>query len=207
MLVVSYMPLMNLTPVILVENNIKIFAETASAACELACGKGILWARNDTLTPVLIFDKGNAIVEHLIFWSEGKPDGWFDLHIVELDSGKIQFLISPRFMKSVERHTRLYPDSDTASVKVMFAPLQVTIDKSDVCSEFLNNLKESRLTIGFLDYEYVMLGDPTKLKIDKVTKTLDFNLISVSDNAAVAEVSVFIDGKVVKDYGLLDANV
>jgi len=208
MLVLSYLPLFTSAPA-----NFSLSQECADdlvkavqTSSDLAVGKGIMWIDDDNgkRFPILIFDEGDDIFEHLITWSENKPEDWFALNIVELDDGKVEFLIAPRFMKSIERHSRQFPEVDVADCKVLFAPLQVRIDKSDQFSGWLESLGPV-MEIGFIDLDYLRLGDPTKLNFKKCVNVIELKLESVYNSInSSAFLPLFKDDVIIRDYGFLD---
>ena len=208
MLVMSYMPLFNV-----VSTNFEIdagsvdgFLKAAEASSDLAVGKGVLWIRNDegVLLPVFIYEEGDDIVDHLIGWSEDKPEDWFEFHVVELESdGKIEFLVSPKYRLSIDRHKRQHPgiDWDNQDVKVLFTPLSTRVEKSDQVVDFLNNIKPV-VKIGFIDFDYLRFGDPSKLNLNKIIRTIDLSLTSVENSLSDSVVvSLFRGERIARDYG------
>jgi len=210
MLVLSYMPLFNRvsTNFEISGNHVEGFLKAAKASSDLAVGKGVLWIRNDdnVLLPVFIYEEGDEIIDHLIGWSEEKPEDWFELHIVEVGEegvNKVEFLISPKFNLSIDRHKRQHPAIDWSNqeVKVLFTPLSTRVDKSDHVVEFLGDLK-GVVKIGFIDLDYLRFGDPSKLNLNKIVRTIDLNLTSVNNSVHdCMAVSLFEGELVIRDYG------
>lgn len=212
MIVLSYLPLFTSVPAnfSLTQDCADDFIKAIEVSVNLAVGKGIMWIDDDNgrRLPILIFDNGDDIFDHLTVWSDGKPEDWFALNIVELGDGKVEFLVAPRFLKSVERHSRQFPRLGVDGVqlnglKVLFTPLQVRIDKSDQCVGWLGSLGPV-VEIGFIDSDYFLFGDPTKLNFKKCVRVLELKLESVCNSLnSCALLPLFKDDVVIRDYGFL----
>lgn len=207
MLVLSYLPLFNVAPAnySLSENESDDFVKAVETSTNLAVGAGVMWIDSDDgkRLPILIFEEGDDIFEHLVTWSEDKPEDWFSFHIVELASGQVEFLVAPRFMKSIERHKRQFPDSDVDDCKVLFTPLQVRIDKSEQAAGYLESFLRPVMDVGFIDMDYLRLGDPTKLNFKKCVNVVELRLESVYNSVKPAALlPLFKDDVIVRDYGI-----
>jgi hypothetical protein len=204
MLVISYVPLLTNEP-FRVEADSDEIIETIGSSMDLASNfasaKGCAWVKNDGVpSPILILDKGDDVVEHLISWSEGKPEEWFNLVAVEMVDGGYNVVLMPRVGKSIERHIKQFGGSSD-DCKVLFMPINFggkITDSSRSCLEAL----PSRCKVGFLDEAFTLFASVDSL--DSKVRWLEFDLLSVYDNMSnVSLVQYFGEGKVAKDYGYM----
>lgn len=93
----------------------------------VGCG----WTLNEhgNAEPVLLANNAKSVRDHLIAWSEGEPEKWFDLCIVS-DENRYTVGLVPKIEKSVERHKIAYqlktgyPLPIDTSFNVIFRSLQ-----------------------------------------------------------------------------------
>jgi hypothetical protein len=90
-----------------------------------------LWLRHEGRPlPVLVYDRGTEIHEHLLEWAEDDPPAWFTLHLGELPAGAeaspgYVAVLQPRLDRSVERFRQSFRPGllDEATIEVLFSPL------------------------------------------------------------------------------------
>lgn len=213
MLVVSYVPLLTNMPFTVeatTDEHVELIGKSIDEASRYASAKGCAWVLKDGVpSPILIIDKGDDVVEHLITWSEGRPDEWFNLVAVETSDAETyklygrsgyNIVLMPRVEKSVERHIKTFGGS-ADDCKVIFMPISFEAQMTDSSRGCLEKLP-ARCRVGFLDEAFTLFA-PVDVLDDKV-RWLEFDLLSVYDNMSnVSLVQYFGGGKIVKDYGFL----
>lgn len=69
---------------------------------------GCAWIlRNGKLSPVFVLEEADKIVEHLKFWSEGKPEEWFKFHF-KRDGLKYYVALVPEVQRTLDRFKMSY---------------------------------------------------------------------------------------------------
>jgi len=204
MLVVSYVPLLTNMPFTVeatTDEHVELIGKSIDEASKYAVAKGCAWVLNDGVpSPILIIDKGDDVVEHLITWSEGRPDEWFNLVAVETSDNGYSLVLMPRVEKSIERHINNFGGS-AEDCKAIFMPIDFSAELTDASRGCLGKLP-ARCRVGFLDEAFTLFASVEDLD-DKV-RWLEFDLLSVYDNMSnVSLVQYFGGGKIVRDYGFL----
>jgi hypothetical protein len=87
-----------------------------------------LWLQHEGRPlPVLVYDRGTEIHEHLLEWAENDPSAWFTLHFSELpeDPPGYVVVLQPRLDRSLERFKQAFPPDllEGVTVEVVFSPL------------------------------------------------------------------------------------
>lgn len=101
--------------------------EQLPSGSALAC----LWfIEHDKANPVFVIENAKAIAEHLKWWSEGKPEDWFSLHIMEKGRGYAMALM-PDFKKTSDRWKIAFQlrhgfPPPEGSENILFRPLHCT---------------------------------------------------------------------------------
>lgn len=201
MLVISYVPLLVDSPfqVGMNEEQHKILCDLVEERSTYAGAKGCAWVKNDGVpSPILILDKGDDVVEHLVSWSEGKPSDWFNLVAVATKDGGYNIVLMPRLDKSIARHVENF-GGDSAGCKVLSMPLSFAGKLTDASRSCLESLP-SRCRVGFLDEAFTLFASVDLL--DHRVRWLEFDLLSVYDNMNnVSLVQYFGEGQIERDFG------
>lgn len=203
MLIMSYAPLLtDYTPKSLDQSGVDDLCKAIDTATEVGQSKGCIWlASEEEVRPVLIFDQGDLIANHVRSWSEGKPEDWFTFFALETDDSSYHLFIMPRIDKSIKRHGEQHNIDTFGEHKVIFVPLALRAGISDFSRECLSKLRD-KVTIGILDEEYTLFGDINKLNFNKTVHWFDFDLRSVYDKTLYTSlIPMLDDAKIVRDYG------
>lgn len=129
---------------------------------------GTLWCHNtddDSLYPVLIYNNGDEIVDHMNRWSEGKPEDWFTFTYVDRGD-EVTLAIAPKYQRSIDRHKESDPDCDLSNIKVLMCLLSSITKKSEFSDRFLASVP-SRVPVGILDSTSLMFGKVEDLDLSK----------------------------------------
>jgi hypothetical protein len=137
--------------------------------------KGCLWVSNDDkgITPVFLFENASAIYEHLMFWSEDKPEEWFE-YIFREKGGRYAIVCFPRLQKSIERwkiNFQLnvgFPPHPQAKYSLLFKPLHFISQSANIFNKIKKQLKSKELSIGLLDWAGDFPPDPSNINFDGI---------------------------------------
>lgn len=204
MLVISYAPLLTsiANNTTITEENAQELINTIQESTKLGQSDGCIWLKDDErAVPVLIFENGNKIADHLKEWSEGNPKDWFTLFALETDDGFYHMFLMPRVDKSIKRHSTNHNIDMNGEQKVIFVPLAIRAKVSDFSRDCLNSLPDV-VKFGIIDDEYTLFGDMAKLNFDKVVNWFEFDLRSVYDKTMFTSLIPLLDGaNILRDYG------
>lgn len=120
--------------------------------------KALLWTVEEDGTPgaMLLMEDADAIAEHLIEWSEGKPEDWFQFQYLEKGNAYAAALF-PNFLKSAERWRIAfqlrygYPPHEGGESH-LFRPLHCTAPTKTAFAQVKPYLEKSgRVKVGLVD--------------------------------------------------------
>jgi hypothetical protein len=106
-------------------------------------------------TPVLVCNKAKAVVEHLLFYSKGKPADRFRFYIGS-NAHQYYIIIQPKVEKDILEYRKYHKLPDNTQVQVLMKHLVFTSHK-------INSLKKYQgaksIYVGFIDETEVDYND------------------------------------------------
>ena len=133
---------------------------------------GCLWlAEGDAVVPVFIMDKALAIADHLLTWSEQKPDEWFALCFVERGD-RYAAILFPNLDKSFRRFQVGWLDRFEEVVtpdrcNIIFRHLHFVSNPGHLFGTVRSRIP-SRTMLGFVDTADVDRQNPCGTESDRV---------------------------------------
>lgn len=130
--------------------------ENADATAKCA----IWYGHNDKHCIAFAVDQAADIKNHLMLWSEGKPNAWFDL-IGHQKDGMYSIVLMPKLDKSVERWKLNYqllngfPAPKDAKFQLFFKPLNFVTGKPSKMAGNVKTFKDSKVSFGLIDTKNV----------------------------------------------------
>lgn len=135
--------------------------------------RGCLWVNEDKrVAPVLLYEEAREIYEHLVIWSEKKPDDWFEYILVERGE-RYALAVFPRINKSIERwriNYHLYtgfPVHPKAEFSLLFKPLVFISQNKGVFGQIKVKLGK-KIVLGFLDWKGDTPPDQSTVNLDDI---------------------------------------
>ena len=135
----------------------------------LAC---VWFIKDNKPFPIIVMKDMKKVLDHLNWWSEGKPTEWFDLNIAQRD-GKYIIALIPRIKKSIERWDIAYqlrtgypPPRDT-KYSVMFRSITFVSGNGTVFDKISDQIG-SEIKIGFVDDNDVNRNNISDIADDKI---------------------------------------
>lgn len=133
--------------------------------------KGLIWVLcNGLLSPVLVLDDAKRVYDHILEWSNQKPDEWFKLYRSKIRNGKENLFVVglyPDNYKTTDKVSKIF-DIDKI-YKVMFKPIYIISTETDLHVQFIEQ-KSKTATVMLLDIKYV--DNYENIDIDKISKHL-----------------------------------
>ena len=167
-LVISYVPLMDYTSIATDTTDIRLDSEpfkklASSLDAYRNHGYGCLWTLDQEtgkVTPVLIMDEAERLVQHMTAWAEGKPQDWFTVYACTIEEG-YAIVIMPNLLKGAERLKTNYMAirgefMPPCTFTFLFKPLLIAV-KGGMFHQVKDILSSS---IGFVDNEAVRHDKP-----------------------------------------------
>jgi len=135
--------------------------------------KGCLWVNNHgNFAPVLLFDNASAIYEHLVCWSENKPEEWFEFVVKEKDD-RYAIVCFPQLQKSIDRwkinfqlHTG-FPVHPEATYSLLFKPLTFISLNTGTFGSIKNKLRRN-LSVGLLNWTKDSAPNPSDIDFESI---------------------------------------
>jgi hypothetical protein len=160
---------------------------------------GCAWViHNSYPVPVLVYERGAEIYDHLVEWAEYDPPGWFRLYHAELPGDANEppgYLVAlqPRIDRSVERFKRSFPASflDGATIEVVFSPLYI-VATSTIYRDLRDRIGSTSL-VGILDARDFDPNNPAVFKLDRIRPLGPF---AVGDIDELGGAAAFLEGVV-----------
>lgn len=160
---------------------------------------GCAWVMHDGCpVPVLVYDRGAEIYDHLVEWAEYDPPGWFKLYHAELpadanESPGYLVALQPRIDRSLERLNLARPAGrlDDATIEVIFCPLYV-VATSSIYRDLRDRIGSTSLA-GILDARDFDLNRPAAFKLDKIRQ---LGPLTVGDIDELGGAAAFLEGVV-----------
>ncbi len=169
-IIFSYVPLLRGRPGAgyMGEEAVRMATATARHMEELPTGSALaaLWAVDDeTPTLMLLMERAAEIAKHLVEWSEGRPEDWFELHHLEKGNAYAVALF-PNFVKSAERWRTAFqmrygfPPPAEGNESHLFRPLHCVSPSKDAFSRAKPYVERSRLVkVSLVDAKQVHAGE------------------------------------------------
>lgn len=187
-LVISYVPLLWPNPNI----NEQSIDDIQNRIEELPNGEatGCIWLiENEKLVPVMIFERAKEIVEHFRFWSEDKPEKWFEFKWAK-NGDEYAFGLFPNVYMTIERFKIAfqlrtgYPMPTECTTSVVFKPLFLRSSRKGI------NFPNEKILVKIIDINDVNKDDFSKSHLDRAYTLGSFRIEP--------------DSKIVKDMFLDD---
>jgi len=128
-----------------------------------------LWiTRDGHPLPIFAMDDMQRVVDHLEWWSEGKPVEWLDLQVMARN-GKYAIALAPKLTKSVERWNLAYqlrtgyPAPDNTHYSIVFRSLHFISGGTMSAYHQIADQIGSEMSIGFIDTADLDSQNPGKV--------------------------------------------
>lgn len=117
---------------------------------DLSVAVGCAWGIDSGApVPMLVLDHGDAIYEHLMIWSEGKPEEWFDL-IIHFEQGVYAVVLMPNLERSTKRSERVHGKLPK-KVQILFAPLHFVALPGSETGTTMKPMIRGKTKFGIID--------------------------------------------------------
>lgn len=169
-ILMSYVPLVDGSPGQTLENGeggVAVIQELMDGA-PTGQADGCAWSENGPeVMPVLMFCGAEEILAHLVRWSEGKPEKWFDLYL-RGKGDQYAIALCPKIAMSVERYKMAfqlrtgYPPPKGQEFTAVFRPLFFISGKEPRTYRFLKDRLGKTTEVAIADTEKGLPrpGDP-----------------------------------------------
>lgn len=140
--------------------------------------EGCIWGiSGGEVHPILIMHQMNAVLDHLIEWSEGVPQEWFNLHIHE-HADRYSIALLPKLEHSIERfraammiNRNIKVPRDT-NFQLMFKPLMFISTKNPVNFNQAKGRLPKKPMVTFIDTDDFKPGDDFSKIDDSILREL-----------------------------------
>ena len=135
--------------------------------------RGCVWVDDGGPMPILLYKRAADIARELDIWSEGEPDNWFTLDIIDFGD-KYVMVLMPNLSRSSRRikynhflqHEEIAAPDDS---QVLFKPISF-LSASIGAFEQVRNILPTRMVVGFYNIDLFDADDLTSIDEDKVNR-------------------------------------
>ncbi|MDY3555976.1 hypothetical protein R5W24_005123 [Gemmata sp. JC717] len=171
-LICSYVPLLAGSPrrILGAEDPEILTTLEATERCPSGQADAFLWVIDgDGLQPVFAIERADAIAEHLLAWSEGRPGEWFALCFAER-GGRFFAALVPNLTRSIVRFEATRGTGDAPPVRgydLLFRPLFFVSQPRPTFGQ-VRHLVTSPIRVGLLASGAFAASHPPSLALDRV---------------------------------------